>query len=203
MLMRSGGAFSAGAAQVVMAGPESHTSRWTCWPDSVAEACASSSPSRPRRHPEDSGALQLSTSSAYRSEEVPQVLDEQSGLLHRGEVAPAGHDGPVRHVVKSLDPGAGEAQHLLLRVARNARRDSDEVRRLLPQAAVLALPVETRRGGDRLRHPVQHHVRDQMVARVAVLRVAAAVAPGAKLLNDPGEEPGRRVIECHSQRLGL
>ena len=46
----------------------------------------------------------LGLSSAHRSEEGPHVVDEQLGLLHRGEVAAARHVGPVRHVVAPLDP---------------------------------------------------------------------------------------------------
>ena len=60
--------------------------------------------------------------SAHGSEEAPQVLDEQLGLLHGGEVAAARHVGPVRHVVAPLDPGAREADHLL-RIARDAGRE--------------------------------------------------------------------------------
>ena len=71
--------------------------------------------------------------SAHRSEEGPQVLDEQLGLLHGGEVAAARHDGPVRDVVVLLDPRAREAQHLLLRIARDAGGNADELRRLLPR----------------------------------------------------------------------
>ena len=50
--------------------------------------------------------------SAHGPEERPHVLDEQLGLLHRGEVAAAGHLGPVRHVVPALDPRARAAQDL-------------------------------------------------------------------------------------------
>ena len=58
--------------------------------------------------------------SAHGAEEGPQVVDEQLGLLHGGEVAAARHDRPVRHVVALLDPRPREAQDLLLRVARDA-----------------------------------------------------------------------------------
>ena len=51
--------------------------------------------------------------SAHGSEEGPQVVDEQLGLLHRGEVTAARHDRPVRHVVALLDPRrAGSAAPL-------------------------------------------------------------------------------------------
>ena len=77
-------------------------------------------------------ALPASADSAHRSEEGPQVVDEQLGLLHGGEVAAARHVGPVRHVVAPLDPGAREAQHLL-GIARDAGGDADELRRRAPE----------------------------------------------------------------------
>ena len=56
-------------------------------------------------------------------EELPDVVDEEVGLLHRGEVAAARRRGPVRDVVDLLDPRAREAEDLFLRIERDAGGD--------------------------------------------------------------------------------
>ena len=50
------------------------------------------------------------------------------------------------------------------------------------------LVVEAHRGGDRLRHPVERDVGQQVVLGEAPLDVAVAVAPRPELLDDPGRE---------------
>src|SRR5256886_3323329 len=130
------------------------------------------------------------TASPDSSKEAPQVIDEQSGLLHGGEVPAAWHVGPMRHVVPAFDPGAWDPERLL-RIAGDAGGHADEPGTVLRRVDVRAFPVEARRRGDGLCHPVRHHVRDQLVAGEDVLGVAVAVAPGTELLDDPGEQPGR------------
>src|SRR5256885_8916261 len=126
--------------------------------------------------------------SAHGPEERGHVLGEQLGLLHGGEVPPAGHHLPPGDVVVALDPRAREPQDLL-RVTGHTCRDRDVG---LPAfAGMLALPIETCRRGDRPGDPVEHHVRDQLIPGEGVLRVAVTVAPGPELLHDPGEEAGR------------
>ena len=50
------------------------------------------------------------------------------------------------------------------------------------------LVVEAHRRRDRLRHPVERDVGQQVVLGEAPLDVAVAVAPGPELLDDPGRE---------------
>ena len=50
--------------------------------------------------------------SAHRPEEAPHVVDEEVGLLQRGEVAASRHVGPADDVVAGLRPRPREAQHL-------------------------------------------------------------------------------------------
>ena len=59
------------------------------------------------------------------------------------------------------------------------------------------------RGRDRLRDPVQRYEREQGVARETALRSAAGVGPGAPLLQDPGRETRRGIVEPVSDRLRL
>ena len=134
---------------------------------------------------------------------VPEVVDEQLGLLHGREVPAARHVDPVGHVVTLLHPRSGEAQDLFLRIARDAGGNSDVLRRLLQHAAVHGLPVQARRRRDGLRDPVEHHVGDQLIAGEDGLRIAVAVTPRAELLHDPREQPGGRVVERDAQRLRL
>ena len=41
---------------------------------------------------------------AHGPEELSQIAGEQGGLLHSGEMAAAGHDGPTGNVVLAFDP---------------------------------------------------------------------------------------------------
>src|SRR5437763_3137732 len=121
-------------------------------------------------------------------EERPDVIGEERGLLHRGEVAAARHHFPTRDVVVPLYPRPRELEDLL-RVPRHTRRH--RYVRLRAFFRVLALPVQTRRGRDRPCHPIEHHIGEQLVLGEGVLGVAVTVTPGAELLDDPREEAGR------------
>ena len=69
--------------------------------------------------------------------------------------------------------------------------------------APLALVVKAHGRRDRLRHPVDHHVGQQLVLREPRLGVAVAVAPGAELLHDPGGQPRRRVVRAKPSVCGF
>ena len=70
-------------------------------------------------------------------------------------------------------------------------------------AGVHRLVVEAARGVRRLRNPVEHDVGEQLILRKAPLDVAAAIAPGAELFDDPRGEAGGRVVEGVGERLRL
>src|SRR5262249_27129885 len=61
-------------------------------------------------------------------------------------------------------------------------------------------PVVLHRRADAAGEPVDHHVREELVPAEAPLDVAAAVAPRAPLLHDPGREPDGRVGEAVRER---
>ena len=119
-----------------------------------------SSPSRNASSPKSSRPVsrraQSSSSSGgsmgHRPEEVPQVVDEELGLFHGGEVTATRHVAPVRDVVAPLDPRAREAHHLL-GVARDAGGNRDVLRRARAGAVMLVLPVQAGRRRARLRAP--------------------------------------------------
>ena len=84
--------------------------------------------------------------------------------------------------------------------ARDPGRDRHVRQRLGRDAC---LPVQPHRRRDGAGHPVDRHVREQLVAGERPLGVAVAVAPRAELLQDPREQPGRRVGERGADGLGL
>ena len=55
---------------------------------------------------------------------------------------------------------------------------------------VPGLIIVSHGGVDRLRGPVERHVGEKFVLSEASLYVAAALTPGAELLDDPGRQPG-------------
>src|SRR5579864_5756798 len=65
------------------------------------------------------------------------------------------------------------------------------------------LVIEARRRVNRLRDPIDHHVGQQLILGEAALDVAAAIAPGAELLDDPSGKTGRRIVEAVGERLRL
>ncbi len=74
----------------------------------------------------------------------------------------------------------------------------------LRQAAILLLGDAAIEPGRRARgagQPVDHDVVEQQVHREALQRIAAAVAPGLELLDDPGGEADGRIGERHAERL--
>ena len=68
---------------------------------------------------------------------------------------------------------------------------------------VPALVVQARRRSARVRHPVDHDVRQELVFRVDLVEIAVMVAPPVPLLDNPGCETHRRVAQSLSQRLRL
>src|SRR4029450_7938040 len=91
------------------AGSVSHTSAHASPPnaspsDRKMDRPSSSIPVTTLRTPMDD--LPSRFRSAQRAEARAHVVDEELGLLHRGEVSAARHLGPVHEVVVVLDPGA-------------------------------------------------------------------------------------------------
>ncbi len=56
------------------------------------------------------------------------------------------------------------------------------------------LVVQTRRGVDGLGDPIDHDIGEQFLFGKHALQITVAIAPGAKLLNDPACQPHRRII---------
>src|SRR4029450_5969695 len=139
----------------------------------------------------------MAARSADEAEERPDFVDEQAGLLERGEVTAALDLVPVAQVAEpGRDPPPGEAGDLLWE-DRAAGRDAH---RVVPTRAQ-ALPVEAsgrRCGGWQ---PVEHDVVEQLVAGERVLGVAGAVRPRPELLHDPGALACGRVDQPVAEGL--
>src|SRR5690349_5165764 len=129
-------------------------------------------------------------SSSQLAEERADVVDQQVGLFERSEVTAAVEARVALEVERAFRPRARCAEDLL-------RENGGRGRHLHPlphraeAAAALGLAVETHRGVDRVRHPVDGEVREQRVAADGVLGVAVVVGPRPELLDDPTREASR------------
>src|SRR5262249_7049675 len=106
------------------------------------------------------------SSATQRAEEDADVLDQRRRFLHGREMSPALEARPARHVVEPLRPRARWLQDLL-REYRAARRHVDTKALGWKFSGVHHLVVQARRRRRGLRHPVEHHVGDELVLREA------------------------------------
>src|SRR6185437_3362446 len=63
-------------------------------------------------------------------------------------------------------------------------------------ALMSGLVVETRRGVDCLRDPIDHHIRQQFILRENALDLPVTIAPATELLNDPSCQPDGRIVQA-------
>ena len=68
---------------------------------------------------------------------------------------------------------------------------------------VADLVIHAHRGIDRLAHPVDHDIGEQLVFAETLFHVAPAVAPRTELLNHPAGQPDGRVVQPVGQGLRL
>ena len=136
------------------------------------------------------------------AKERAHVVDQQLRLFERGEVAAPRHRRPARDVVAAFEPAPRRPDDLLREIgARRRHLDAPAGRRR--RRRVPALVVDARRRGRRLRHPVERDVGQQFVLGEHRFRIAVAVAPGAELLDDPGGEADRRIVQRDADGLRL
>src|SRR5207248_8100163 len=118
------------------------------------------------------------------AEELPDVVDQQAGLLHGREVAAARHLGPAGDVVVVLGPLPRRIEQLPGEQGA-AGRQRHELFGGPEPADPAGLAVEAGRGSERLGHPVDRDVAEQLVPGESPLDVAAPAAPRPELLDDP------------------
>ena len=139
----------------------------------------------------------------YSAKEVANVFRQQFRFFGRGEMSPARHVRPALHVVATLDPRSGRKWGLPGK--EGDRTGHANLFTLLKmQRRVLAFEVQTAGGMDRLGHPVERHIAQQLIFGKSALHVSAAVRPVAEFLHDPGGQGRRRVIQTvgSGQRRG-
>src|SRR6266704_479058 len=127
-------------------------------------------------------------------EECSYVLDQQFWFLQCCEMAASWHLRPafdaqvaLRQFARKGDPWGeifGEAGEPHWNVNTLPRRER------LRHGQVLV--VVANRGIDRLGHPIDHHMREQLIFAETLFHVAIAVTPGTKLLHNPRGQPDWR-----------
>src|SRR5271168_928456 len=133
------------------------------------------------------------TYSAVRTEERPQLVHKEFGLLEGREVAAPRHFVPVGNVPEArLHPGPYWGDDLLGK-HRHTRR---HINRKFRAALAEAFPVEPGRGSCGRRHPVQHDVVQEFVAAQDVLGMAIAIGPGPEFFQDPCRLACGRVAQA-------
>jgi hypothetical protein len=134
-------------------------------------------------------------------EELAHLVGERLRLLQRGEMAAARHYRPTPDVaVCPFCQRAGRPQDLTreLGISRGYIDGSPLGNRPGP---VHARVVRPERGADRAGEPVEADIGEQPITSDHALDIAAAVGPGAELLDDPRGEARRRIGQRESQGL--
>src|SRR5262249_3186124 len=144
--------------------------------------------------------MPTSVPSAQPAIKGPDVLHQGLWLLQGGKMPARGHGRPALQVAHPRRPLPWWADDLA-RERRHGRRYRNAL--ATPQAPrpMAHLIVEPERAIDCLRHPVQHNVREQGIFTHPTLDVAVAIRPGIKLFDDPGGQPGWRIVQGVRQRL--
>src|SRR5262245_61710507 len=115
-------------------------------------------------------------------------------------MATARHFGPALDIEGSLAPLLGRSADLLREGGHG--RWCDNALALL-QGPWLAQSLIVQSGGriDGLGDPIKRYRREQFILGESALDLAVAITPGPVLFDDPGRQPGWRVIEPKGQRL--
>src|SRR5712692_4330333 len=134
--------------------------------------------------------------------EFSQILGEKLRLLHSGKMAAFGHGRPAHDVEAALGKRPGRHRNLLGE-ERYRNRGSDAVREREAKRPLARFIVQTCGRMDGFCRPVNHHIGQELVPSEDALEIARTVAPGPELLNDPGCEPDRGIVEAVTERLRL
>src|SRR5438270_13041681 len=141
----------------------------------------------------------ISNGAAERAEEFPNLVRQRVGLFHRSEMAALLHDRPAP------DIGIGALGETLWRPQDRGRefgiagRDGDRSRQR--PRPVLPHIIRPKRRADRAGEPVEADIREELILAEHRLDIAAAIRPGAELVDDPRRQPRRRVGQRITERL--
>src|SRR5712691_7148142 len=141
---------------------------------------------------------------AQFAEESTDVINQELWLLESCEVPTPWHVMPITDVVTALGPLTRHDEVFLARKHSDARGRLDS----LPESKwvgcwVVSLFVVPAHGSvDRFRYPVEGDGRQQFILCEPAFDVAMAIAPSAKLFDNPGGEARRRISETVRESLG-
>ena len=159
---RSNGSRPPGGGTLVQ--PERRVPVFTA-PRSVrSESAAAAKMSRSERragHGGEPESTRVASRHVSVAEERPYIVGEQSRFLQRGEVAASRHVGPASDSILRLGPAPRRSGDLV-REVRHADRHLGH-RMTASFRIVPRLEVHRRRRRDRVRRPVEHQVRQQIV----------------------------------------
>ena len=130
------------------------------------------------------------------AEELGDVVGEQRGFLVCGEMPAAWHGRVSRDVVGAFGPAAGRVGQIGGE-QRQGRGDGHLLD--APGQSVGVFVVRPERRRDRPGEPVERGLSEQEVVAEPARHVTVAVAPRPVLLEDPGQQPGRRVGQAVAQ----
>src|SRR6266851_4924839 len=134
--------------------------------------------------------------------EFSQILGEKLRLLHSGKMAAFGHGRPAHDVEAALGKRPGRHRNLLGK-ERYGNRRSDAVREREAKRPLARFIVQTCGRMNRLCRPVNHHIGQEFVPSEDALEIARTVTPAPELLNNPGCQPDRGIVEAVAERLRL
>src|SRR5262245_23574210 len=128
------------------------------------------------------------------------VVDEDLGHFERREVAAFRQLAPPDEVELACDPRAWREVELA-REYCSRHRHVHAFWRGWALRVTTVLVVEPRGGGDRAREPIDRDVRQDVVSAYCVFQIAVVLRPAVELLDDPGREASRGIVEADAQRL--
>src|SRR6266481_2664745 len=139
---------------------------------------------------------------SQRTEELPQILRKQLGLIHGRKVPAPGDLRPARDVQAALRKRPRRHGDLLGENG-NSYRWRDTVAARETQRPLARFIIETRGRRGRLRNPVEHDVGQELVASKDALDIACTITPRPKFFNDPSCESHWGIIQSVTERLRL
>ena len=135
---------------------------------------------------------------AKGAKERAQLFRQQLRFFGSGEVPTTRHFGPVLNVVSAFDPGARRKRFLLWKMGDGAGH-MHEIALLKVKRRLSSFVIQTKRGVDRFRHPVECYVGQKFITPKSAVKVAIAVGPVAELFEYPGGQGCGRIVQTISR----
>src|SRR3989440_6561606 len=125
----------------------------------------------------------ISNGAAQRADEFADFVRQRIGLFHRGEMAALLHDRPAPDIAVGSRGEAARRSQDFGREFGIAGWDGDLSRQR--PGPVLPRIIRPERRADRAGEPVETDIREELILAEHRLDIAAAIRPGAELVDDP------------------